>query len=321
MSGRVRFYIIVNPFAGSGAGAARRAKSEGHGSFDSRLGLSARGLLGEVVDGLRDAHAEVTLVNTHYVAHGCQLAQEAADSGLYDVIVAAGGDGTINEVARGLVGSPTPMGIIPLGTANILAIELGLKIRAPEICDMLLWGDARLIGTGLVNGEVFLLMAGVGFDGAVVGAIDPRLKRLTGQGAFVWASFCEWLKGPGRSLQVTIDGRVEAAAWVLVTNVRHYAGPFVLAPSASLFQPGLQVFLFRKPGRWAFITYFVALGLGRLERLSAVDVFVASAVEISSTQAACVEVDGDARGGLPLTINKGHQFLRMVMPRVVDQAS
>ena len=136
MSGRVRFYIIVNPLAG----VAGRAKSEGHGSFDSRLGMSARGLLGEVVDGLRDAHAEVTLVNTQYAGHGCELAQEAAHSGLYDVIVAAGGDGTLNEVARGLVGSPTPMGIIPLGTANVLAIELGLKIRAPEICDMLLWG-------------------------------------------------------------------------------------------------------------------------------------------------------------------------------------
>lgn len=309
MSGRVRFYIIVNPFAGSGAGAARRAKLEGSGSFDSGLEISARGLLGEVVDGLRDAHADVTLVHTHYAAH----------SGLYDVIVAAGGDGTINEVARGLVGSPTPMGIIPLGTANILAIELGLKIRASEICDMLLWGDARLIGTGLVNGEVFLLMTGVGFDGAVVEAINPTLKRLSGRGAFVWASFCEWLKGPGYSLHVRIDGRVEAAAWVLVTNVRHYAGPFVLAPSASLFQPGLQVFLFRKPGRWAFITYFVAFGLGCLERLSAVDVFVGSAVEISSAQAVCVEVDGDARGGLPLTLNKGQQFLRMVMPRVADR--
>ena len=319
MSGRVRFYIIVNPFAGAGAGAAGRATSEGHGAFDSRLGISVRGLLGEVVDGLRDAHGEVTLVNTQYVAHACQLAQEAAHSGLYDVIVAAGGDGTINEVARGLVGSPTPMGIIPLGTANILAIELGLKIRAPEICDMLLWGDARLMGTGLANGEVFLLMAGVGFDGAVVEAINPRLKRLSGRGAFVWASFCEWLKGPGRSLRVTIDGRVEAAAWVLVTNVRHYAGPFVLAPSASLFQPGLQIFLFRKPGRWAFITYFVALGLGRLERLSAVDVFVGSTVDVSSGQAVCVEVDGDGRGGLPLTLKPGHQFLRMVMPRVVDQ--
>lgn len=312
MSGRVRFYIIVNPFAGT----SRREKSGGHTPSDSRLGLSTRGLLGEVVDHLRLAHGEVTLINTQYAGHGRHLAHEAASSGLYDVIVAAGGDGTINEVACGLVGSSTPMGIIPLGTANILAIELGLRIRARDICDMLLWGDARLIGTGLVNGEIFLLMTGVGFDGAVVEAIHPMLKRVSGRGAFVWASFCEWLKGPGRALQVTIDGRVEEAAWVLVTNVRHYAGPFVLAPSASLFQPGLQIFLFRKPGRWAFITYFVALGLGRVDRLSTVDVCVGSTVEISSTQAVCVEVDGDAQGGLPLTLQEGRQFLRMVMPRV-----
>lgn len=314
MSGRVRFYIIVNPFAG----VSKRDKSGTQASPDSRLDISLRGLLGDVVDGLRAAHAEVTLVNTHYAGHGCQLAEEAACSGQYDVIVAAGGDGTINEVARGLVGASTPMGIIPLGTANVLAIELGLRVRAREICDMLLWGDARLVGTGLVNGDVFLLMAGAGFDGAVVDAIHPTLKRLSGQGAFVWASLCEWLKGPGRPLRVTIDGRVETAAWVLVTNVRHYAGPFILAPSASLFQPGLQVFLFRKPGRWAFVRYFIALGLGRLDRLPSVDVFVGSAVEITSSESVNVEVDGDARGGLPLTLEKGRQFLRMVMPRVQD---
>lgn len=314
MSSRVRFYIIVNPFAG----ASGREKSSTHPVSDSRLDISLRGLLGEVVDGLRTAHAEVTLVNTHYAGHGCQMAEEAACSGQYDVIVAAGGDGTINEVARGLVGAPIPMGIIPLGTANVMALELGLRIRAQEICDMLLWGDARLVGTGLVNGEIFLLMAGVGFDGAVVEAIHPTLKRLSGRGAFVWASFCEWLKGPGRLLRVTIDGRMVEAAWVLVTNVRHYAGPFVLAPSASLFQPGLQVFLFKKPGRWAFVTYFAALGLGRLDRLSSVDVFVGSTVDITSAEIVSVEVDGDARGGLPITLEKGRQFLRMVMPRVRD---
>lgn len=314
MSGRIRFYIIVNPFAGGSA----RTKVQEDTTSDSRFAVSTRGLLGEVVDGLRAAHAEVTLVNTHYAGHGCELARAAAHAGVYDVIVAAGGDGTINEVARGLVGAATPMGIIPLGTANVLAIELGLRMRAREICDMLLWGDARLIGTGLVNGEIFLLMAGVGFDGAVVDQIHPALKRLSGQGAFVWAGLCEWLRGPGRALRVTIDGRREEAAWVLITNVRHYAGPFVLAPSASLFQPGLQVFLFRKPGRWAFLTYFVALGLGRLERLSAVDVFVGSTVEVSSAQPVHVEVDGEARGGLPLTLKKGQQFLRMVMPRAPE---
>lgn len=292
MALRQSIHIILNPVAG-----ARRA-----------------GLLHEVVGRLRDAGAEVTVEETAGPGDATLLAQRVAMRGQVDVVVAAGGDGTINEVARGLLGQGVPLGIVPLGTANVLAIELGLRRRAGDIADMLLTGPAHLIGTGLVEGRIFLMMVGIGFDGVVVHAINPRLKKLWGKGAFVWAGIKEWLRGPGRDIRLIVDGREKRAAWVIALNGRYFAGPYVLSRAGDISQPGLTLFLFRKGSRFAFVRYLIALGLGRVERLSDVEVLPARQIKLLAPEGLEVEVDGDARGALPQVIEQGTQILRLVVP-------
>jgi len=293
MSGRKNIDIIVNPAAGSRNG----------GLFDA------------VVRQLHDKGAAVRCFDTEGPGHATELAAKCAREAYADVIVAAGGDGTINEVARGLLGSPTPLGVLPLGTANVLAIELGQKRRARSIADTLLNGEAKLVGTGLVNDEMFLLMVGAGFDGAVVDAIKPSMKRRFGKLAFVWEGLKAWLKGPGHIISVNIDGELQDAAWVLVTNARHYAGPFVLAPMADIAEPHLQAFIFRKESRLAFAGYFLGLALGRITHMPGVHVSRFQKLELSSAVPVPVEVDGDAYQKLPLTIGQGTQFLRLVVPQ------
>ena len=292
MALRQHIHIILNPVAG-----ARK-----------------RGLLDRVIEHLKNSGADVTLEETREAGHATALAHEAALRGRADVIVAAGGDGTINEVARGLLGQGVPLGIIPLGTANVLAIEIGLKLRACRIARMLLSGPAQLIGTGLVDGRLFLLMAGIGFDGEIVHAINPRLKRLCGKCAFVWAGLSLWLRGPARDVRLTADGHGKACAWAIVTNARYFAGPFVLAPEASLSQPGLTLFLFPGRSRLDFTRYLIAIALGRVTRLRDVEVLPARCVEFLTPQGLAVQVDGDARGVLPQVIEQGRQMLRLVLP-------
>jgi diacylglycerol kinase (ATP) len=289
---RHSIHIILNPVAG-----ARRP-----------------GLLHAVVACLERAGAAVTVEETKGPGDATLLAQRVAARGEADVVVAAGGDGTINEVARGLLGQGVPLGIIPLGTANVLAIELGLRARAGDIADMLLTGPAHLIGTGLVEGRIFLMMAGIGFDGVVVHAINPRLKKLWGKGAFVWAGIKEWLRGPGRDIHLIVDGREKRAAWVIAINGRYFAGPYVLSQTGDISQPGLTLFLFRNGSRFALIRYLIALGLGRAERLSDVEVLPARHIRIVAPEGLEVEVDGDARGALPQVIEQGTQILRLVVP-------
>lgn len=292
MALRRSIHIILNPVAG-----ARRS-----------------GLLHAVVERLRRAGAEVVVEETTGPGDATLLAQRAAMRAEADVVVAAGGDGTINEVARGLLGYSIPLGIIPLGTANVLALELGLHPRAGDIADMLLTGPAHLIGTGLVEGRIFLMMVGIGFDGVVVHRINPRLKRLWGKGAFVWAGVKEWVRGPGRDIRLIADGREKRAAWVIAINGRYFAGPYVLAREGDISLPGLTLFLFRNGSRFAFLRYLIALGLGRVERLADVEVLPVRNVRIVSPEGLEVEVDGDARGALPQVIEQGTRILRLVVP-------
>lgn len=232
-----------------------------------------------------------------------------------DVIVAAGGDGTINEVARGLLGQGVPLGIVPLGTANVLAIELGLRPKAGDIANMLLAGPARLIGTGLVQGRIFLLMVGIGFDGRVIHTVNPALKRRFGKGAVIWAGLKAWAQGPGQGIELIVDGRPRHAKWVVALNGRYFAGPYLLAPDGDISFPGLTLFLFHNGSRFALVRYLIALALARVERLPDVEVLHARRVEVFSAGDVEVEVDGDARGHLPQVIEQGTHILRLVMPQ------
>ncbi len=111
---------------------------------------------------------------------------QAAD---FDVVVAAGGDGTINEVANGLIkatGAVPPLAIIPLGTANVLAEEIGLRGQPAAIAKAIACGDRITVHLGLANGRHFIMMAGVGFDAHVVANVDLALKRRTGKIAYAW---------------------------------------------------------------------------------------------------------------------------------------
>ncbi|GMV63204.1 MAG: diacylglycerol kinase [Parvibaculum sp.] len=285
-----------------------------HIILNPTAGKRKRHLLDDVVGRLRAAGADVTIELTEAAGHATQLARAAARAGHADVIVAAGGDGTINEIARGLLGQGVPLGIVPLGTANVLAIEIGLPQRAEDVASMLLGGPAELIGTGLVQNEIFLMMVGIGFDGEIVHGIDPKLKRLWGKGAFIWSGLKAWVRGPAHDIRLVVDGREKRAAWAIVTNGRHYAGPFVLAPDADITHPGLTLFLFKKPSRFAFAVYLAALGLGMVPRLSSVEVLPARRIDVQGPEGLAVEVDGDDRGFLPQTIERGTQFLRMVVP-------
>ena len=207
-----------------------------------------------------------------------------------------------------------PLGIVPLGTANVLAIEIGLRPRAEEIAAMLLGGPAVPVGTGLAGGEIFLMMVGIGFDGEIVRAIDPRLKRLWGKGAFIWAGLKTFARGPGRDIRLRADGCEMRAAWVIVTNGRHYAGRFVLAPDARITEPGLTLFLFKARSRFGFALVLAALGLGLVAKLPGVEVLRARHIEVAEPGGVPVEVDGDARGVLPQTISQGTELLRLVVP-------
>ncbi|UYN95814.1 MAG: diacylglycerol kinase family lipid kinase [Enhydrobacter sp.] len=290
-------------------------------------GRCRRGLVDDVVRRLRAEGWTVDLVDTEARGDAARLAA-ACDASRYGVLAVAGGDGTINEAVNGLA-SRTARGpslaIVPLGTANVLAHELGLSPSARTIVRAIVAGEAIDVAPGLARdietSRCFTLMAGVGFDAKVVAGVGARLKRRLGRGAYVWRSLVEMLRYRPIRYSVEVDGVASEAASAIVTRSRHYAGPYVVARGASLGEPMLHVCLFERWGRLQVLRFGAALLTGRLQHMAGYRVVTGRRVEIRAIVEPGrepVQIDGDDALGLPLSIGLAPATVRLLHPRPGD---
>jgi diacylglycerol kinase (ATP) len=260
---------------------------------------------------LRSEGIEVDVQATQRAGDAERIAREAAAaSDRPDIVVAAGGDGTVNEVANGLLDSDLPLALMPLGTVNVLARELGLGPSVGEIAQAIRGGRIGLVWPGLANGRAFLLMAGIGFDAAVVAAVSPALKRRFGQLAYLIAAAKLWWRWqPGEQILVA-DGVSHRAASAIVARCRLYAGSFVGAHAARLDDPHLHMVLFERGGRLAALGYALALATRQLHRWPGV-----RHVRILSSQVDgrhMIQIDGDPLQAETLNLSIAPTPLRVV---------
>lgn len=284
--------------------------------FNPTAGRRRPGRLWSTVDRLSLHGVRVRLVETQYQGHGEQLAREAVRAG-ERMIVAAGGDGTISEIAAGIVGSDVPLGVIPLGTANVLAHELELPVSPGMVAACLAAGHTRRLWPGLASGpsgsRLFVQMLGVGFDADVVHHLPPLLKRLFGRGAYVMQTLREIPRHDFAPVTLRADQREFQAAGAIVTKGRLYAGNYELAPAACPTEPGFSVVLFRQSGIRALLRYCIALPLNRLATAEGVEHLRAREVELLGNRRMPLQADGDKAGFTPVSIRDGPP-VRIVAP-------
>ena len=207
---------------------------------------------------LADGH-DVSIVETNRRGHATRYAQDAATRGL-DVVVALGGDGTLNEVVTGLAGSGTAVAVLPGGSTNVFARTIGLPndpvAAARLLADALTASSIRRVGLGSVNGRYFTFHTGVGFDAAVVAAVERRasVKRWFGHPLFVWAGLSTWAVGydrrhPHFTVRIDDDEPIADGMFTIVMNTNPYTflgeRPLDLVPGTGL-DTALSVVTFRK---------------------------------------------------------------------------
>jgi diacylglycerol kinase family enzyme len=292
---RRRLYLIVNPGAGHNGSA----------------------LVEEVTGALLRTGVELTLTQPADIQTARGQAREAAACGRYDAILAAGGDGTIRQVAATLIGTETPLGIIPMGTGNVLAHEIGLAHQSAAIAHMLLNGPVVSAVCARANGEPFLLMAGAGFDGRVIAALDHRLKSQVGKVAYA-GPILGALAHPVDTLTVTVDGRAHEASWAVISNARHYGGNFVMARRTGIRERGLQAILFKAKNQAVLLGQLMALAMGTLDDRSAshgdVEMLPCLRATVRAQHPVPTQIDGDAFGTTPLDVEAGAADLRLIVP-------
>ena len=289
---RRRFFILHNPNAGAIA----------HRHYHTILAL------------LTDWGASLECVETSRHGEGMKATAEAAASERYDAIVAAGGDGTVHDAAAGLVGSLIPLGIIPTGTANVFAREIGLPHSPEQIASTLLNGKVRAIPVGQINGRPFLFVVGIGFDAEAVREFETAGTRKLGQAGFVGPVVHALFSHCDRSLHVTTERGESEAEWVIVTRAQRYAGGLLLCREADVTQTRFHVLRFGGRGPLVRLRQLSALACGLIRFDPAVDIEVAEWVRVKGNADAPVQVDGEMLGTLPIEIGVDSQRLQLIFP-------
>ena len=280
-----RVPVILNPIAGGGR------------LLRSRERLAARAAsLGSKLEYQLTESAE----------HASELAARAAAEGV-PLILAYGGDGTYNAVARGLLGSRTSMGVLPGGTTSVLAYEFEIPRPATRSVEALLTGGDRRMRVGRTDGgEVVLLMVSAGPDSLVLRRLHPALKPLGGRVGIALQALVEVVAAsPLPRLRVVAPGVEEEVGWAIVGNSRCYGSRFHATPGASPFADDLEIVARRGVGRRAAISFLFGIPSGR--HVEHPDALRAAASQVRLEPALPVEeipyqIDGDVTGMLPVEI-------------------
>lgn len=271
-----------------------------------------------IVNALKRPGVSFRIEATRGRGDATRLAQQAATDGV-PVVVVAGGDGTINEAINGLTGSRAALALIPLGTANVLAAELGLPESAHALADVATGTSLRPLCLGEIAGPSgpprrFAMMAGIGFDAHIVANLSPPLKRAAGKLAYVWQALVEWLRLRPRHYRVSADGAPFECGSLIVAKGRHYAGRFVVAPAAAVDRDSFEVILFEPLTRWNILRHALALGLGRLPQSRGVRIVRARTVTVEGDRDEPIHADGELVGTLPVRVTIARERLQVLAP-------
>jgi YegS/Rv2252/BmrU family lipid kinase len=296
-----RIAIIYNPNAGGLLG-------------------SNRARLDAAVDCLRSAGREVELRPTTGPNMAGELGRAAIERG-FDLILAAGGDGTINEVLNGIVGSKVVFGVLPSGTANVLANEVGLSGRPDRAAAELLDAVPVRVAVGVIDQvgqphRYFLLMAGIGLDARIVSELDLELKKKVGKLAY-WHGGLRQLGREMPRFRITVNGREHVASFALISRVRNYGGDFEIAKSVRLTDNDFEIVIQERDRSVDVVRFLMAVLLNRLKSTSGISVIRAGRAVIGPLNGNPVhaQVDGEAIGALPATISIVPDAVTLLLPK------
>jgi len=229
-------------------------------------------------------------------------------------IIAGGGDGTVNGVINGLAAEKATLAVLPLGTANVLAKELGIVSLADAVA-RIVSGATRPLTVGLLEGggvrRRFLLMAGIGVDGSIVRGVRAGEKRVIGKGAYLLSAARLLREWEQEQLEVTADGKRIECHSVVVCNAARYGGGFILAPGADLFTPEFQVVCITAGTRSAYLRLAFSVISGRV--MENLDIVRFGAGELTVYGKKAIQADGDYCCDAPVRITASRGFARLIV--------
>ncbi len=252
---------------------------------------------------------------TTHIGEAESMARRGVEEG-FEKIVAAGGDGTINEVVNGLAGSQATLGLLPIGTMNVFATELGLPVHNLEGCwDIVQGQHTRTVDLPKANQKFFVQLAGVGLDAQVVKETSTQLKRNFGPLSYLISAAQIAARQPPRLFIQSEDALIDEGSFVLVGNGRLYGGPFPFFKHAALDDGLFDVIVFKRLGYLEMIKYLQDVVFSSEIRVPEVEYFQTRQLRVESDQTVPVELDGELVGNCPVEFSLQQRFLRVLTPQ------
>jgi YegS/Rv2252/BmrU family lipid kinase len=301
--------LIHNPNAGNGGDARRR-------TLDTARHIFAHGGI------------STDLAETTGPGHATEIAARAAAENR-GLVIACGGDGTLNEIINGLAahqnGHRVPLALLPGGTANILAKELDLPWDIPSAAERLVRGTVKEIALGLATPleqpekqKYFLSVAGAGPDGMIVYSIDLELKARVGILAYWWEGAREVIRYKFPHFRVSSGDRKIDASLVIIGRTQNYGGPFKITDQADLYSNEFEVMTLTTQSGFRYLSYLPTLWMGKLRGAEGVDFFKTDSVlcEPLDSNPVYAQIDGEPLARLPVQFKIVPRALKLLVPPV-----
>ncbi len=261
---------------------------------------------------LKEAGIDIDIVHTQHKGHGAELARQAAQD-CTDIVVVAGGDGTVNEVASALMHTDTALGIIPCGSGNGLARSLGIPMDFEGAVDIIARNRPYAIDCGIAEGLPFFCTFGVGFDAVVTEKFSTGKRR--GKMQYVRSALLEYISFSPDNYAMEIDGEIytEEALLIAVCNTAQYGNNAYIAPRASLSDGLLDVTVIRNGSILHQAMAGIGLLSGQIDRNRYVDTFKAQEVKIIRLKDGPAQIDGEPLNlGRKISIKCQHSCLKVL---------
>jgi YegS/Rv2252/BmrU family lipid kinase len=292
---QVKGHCIVNPVAGEGMTAKKWAR---------------------IWQTLCRTGYDLTYEFTAGKGEGTLLAKKAAARGA-DLILAVGGDGTVNEIVNGLVGSQVRVGIIPTGTGNDFVRTVGIPLDPLEACIVINTMNSKVVDVAKIDDNYFLNVAGIGFDAQVAAEVNRKNSFIKGKLAYLWAIVKVLAVFQPAQIELKFEGSTEVKKNILVValaNARYYGGGMEIAPGAKVDDGLLDVVTIEEMSKPELIKSLPLLLQGSHLKHPKVTVYRCQKLTVTGPETVFVHADGELLTGLPISVELVPKALEIIVP-------
>ncbi|MDG5813834.1 YegS/Rv2252/BmrU family lipid kinase [Chitinispirillales bacterium ANBcel5] len=297
--------VIVNPHSGQGIKLPS--------PILKFIGLRKRSLdqiqnAKQLTETIRLYLNEIGMYPEFYVSKSSEDATQTARAcakNRYDLVIAAGGDGSINAVINGLAKSEVTFGAIPLGTVNLYALQLQIPMEIRAACQLIAEGNTKKIDLGKAGNKYFTCLSGIGFDAFVIKRADTKLKKILGAAAYILVGITNFFKYSFNPVILYVDNQIvpRKGYSVIIGNGKYYSSNLIIYPDASIEDGLLDVIIFKNRSILSIVNYLRGLRKGHLTEHSDIEYYLGKSIKIDKKGKHHVHIDGEPHGQTPLDIS------------------